>query len=59
MKPLHSEFIPTADLIHLVAARILSQRPELGGGQAWVIEIVVLPGRGIRLDVLGAPEAPR
>ena len=55
--PLHSEFVSIPDLIGLVSARVLTKCPDLAG-HAWVIDIVHLPGQGIRFDVveLALPE---
>ena len=50
-EPLYSEFLSTSDLVGMASARMLTNCPDLAG-HAWVIEIVHLPGRGFRIDVL-------
>jgi hypothetical protein len=52
--PLHSEFVPSADLVGMVSARVLNRRPDLSG-LSWMIEIALVPG-GVRLDVYPAPQ---
>ena len=55
-EPLYSEFVSHSELIGMVGARVLTKCPDLAGVE-WVIDIVHVPGKGIRFDVI-APAAP-
>ena len=53
--PLHSELVPSSDLVGMVSARILNHRPDLSG-LSWTIELTLVPGLGLRVDVYPAPQ---
>jgi hypothetical protein len=52
--PICTEIISFKDLIGMVAPRILNRFPELSGPNL-VIDVSMVPGQGIRIDVLGVP----
>jgi hypothetical protein len=51
-QPIVSEVVSPSDLIRLIAPRLLKRCPALSR-QECVIDIAYIPGRGLRISVLG------
>jgi len=53
--PLHTLIVPFADLIGMVAPRLLNADPALSGLR-WAIDVSLVPGQGIQIDIIDLVE---
>jgi hypothetical protein len=54
-QPLRTLIVPLPDLIRMVAPRLLNADPSLSALR-WTIDVSLVPGQGIKIDVIGLAE---